>query len=206
MATEKPNYRPNRKNGLSTRNTFDLHARKQTQRGAPSTLTVYVRNKGEAEANGERFASGVEYSLNKGRRWELDASDFEEDTHFARTKDADSKSSVRASRNAFFDHLANEPVDREPTSDDEEQSASSDKKKLSRKDRKANRAPKPKKLNTSLHNSHSAEVYAAGAAQVYVEMSETPRLAKIRTLKTHKEGREIQARTHKNQDLARMCL
>lgn len=234
MDPQKPNHRPGRKNGLVTRDTLKLHARKQHQRLTPSTLVVHARGNEEViEANGESFRPGVEYSLNKGRRWELRESDFVEpesddeptpshkssaksSSHAStaskkavviRTKDADAKSELASASTAFFSRSVNKPVDEEPSDSDEEmERATASRRKLSRKDRKAQRAVKPKKLNTELHNTHSSSVYAAASADVYVAITETPKLAKIRPLKTHKEGREIQARTHKNQDLARMGL
>jgi len=203
MDCEKPNWRPNRK-------TKHIYAREVALSVMPSTLSVASLDSSSVVARGESFAHGVEYSLNKSRRWELSEREFVPDSETAKivvARAPHTEPLVTSSIFAFYDRSANAPVD-EQTEDATSQQQTPT--KTNRKDRKHFRAPKAAKSNTRLANSHQAAVYEAGTADIHVAILETPEKSKLHKVRAPKDMRlqtrytDHQARTHKNQELARL--
>lgn len=203
MDYEKPNWRPNRK-------TKQSYPRQITRDLMSSTLSVASVDSSHVVARGESFGTGVEYSLNKSRRWELSAHEFVPEAEASKKHkksvkvvvaraDHTQREAVESSTQAFHNRAENsrvEPEEPRPV------------KATSRKDRKHFRTPKPSKPNTHLSNTHTASVYAAGSADVHVAILEKPEASKVR--KDYKDYTfrpdDHQARTHKNQDLTRLAL
>ena len=192
MDFEKPNYRPQRR----SHSTYEQRLAKRDQQ---NVLTVSTTSSAGSHvtARGESFGQGCEYSMDKARRWELKARDFEpaaeadSDLAIAVARvDKGRKSQLRKVQRAFDYRYENGPVD----VDQEEDSSISSRKSTSKKDRKHFSASKPK-LNKKMANSHSSETYAIASADVLVTLQEvTPTIKPYRLYRHHQEK---VARAHK---------
>jgi hypothetical protein len=210
MDFEKPNLRSKTK----SKHSYKTYARQIAQLTMPATLTVESHKSNTVSARGETFVTGVEYSLNKGRRWELQAEEFEP----VLSKSSRSSEEIRvavahgsdsASRNAVSKHtiaFASKLENKHDTPIDDD-STTTTPKPTSRKDRRHHRRAKQSKPKTDAPNQFSEQVYASGSADILVAVTETPSLEQVKPERMHSEMRwreQTQARIHKNQDLARL--
>lgn len=186
--------------------------RRVAQSAMPSTLSVASVDATSVVARGESFATGLSYSLNKSRRWELDEDEFVPASEASKKHKKSSKvvlaradhtesHAVAASARAFLHREENAPTD-----NDNHVSGQSKAKHSSRKDRKHFRAPKASTPNTRLPNTYQASVYAAGSADVHVAILEMPEISKVHKFAVPKDFSDHTARTHKNQALTRLAL
>lgn len=187
MDSEKPNRRRDKK-------AHTDYVQRSIARDQSETITVLTHkheDKHVRAANGDTFTSGVTYSLNKGRRWELQPEDFEpeEDKKVAvNHTEPHTRGRNRASRAveaAFYDRAKNTPVDESSDSDDVDVHDNSG---TSKKDRKHYKTRPAAPKNRQPHNSHSAETYEAGSSDVLVSVSEPNDVENIRSRGVYRDS------------------
>lgn len=198
MDFEKPNHRPNRKN-----KTPMAHLRKVSQASKSSTLQIHSRGQSTQvlTAAGETYTAGVEYSLNKGRRWELSETDFqstEDSIVFVRaTHPRNSRLSYGSSPAYVFRHQMSNDVPETEVHDVP--------KKTTKKDRKHFK-PSKQAAAKSQPNSFSSDVYKAGKADALVEIFDQPQLSAIKTPTVWRDDRDHEARVHKTASITQHSM
>lgn len=198
MDFEKPNQRPNRKGKSS-----NLYLRKTLQSSKPSTLKISTHGfeKHQMTVAGETYTSGVEYSLNKGRRWELANEDFassEDSVAFVRATHPSTARYVTASDSAIvFKRRINNDI---PEIVDEEPQP----KKTTKKDRKHFKSPKQTSPKPR-PNAYSSDVYKAGKADVLVEVYDQAPLSTTRIPRVWRE-RDHEPRVHKTASITQYSM